>query len=84
MKGATPPEGVAPKHGDERNRGLESEWTTTGTLTGHGLAQTVSERFCGHCSTWVPIRGITGSSGALAWMVNHEEGDCGSSLESGV
>jgi hypothetical protein len=67
-----------PKHGDERNRQIVSDWTPAeGILPdgstvelGHGHTRTVSERYCAGCGAWLRFEGVVGH---LEWLALHRD-----------
>lgn len=55
-------------HGRERDRTVVTERYSDAST----LEQTVLEKWCARCG-WVDVKGITGVTGTLQWMSDHDD-----------
>lgn len=69
------------KHGEERNQREETERYDVAHVT-----VTVSERWCDHCHAWIQVRGVSGATGAIAWMAHDgaTPGVCPQAIDPGT
>jgi len=66
------------QHGSEHNWRIHAEFDA---IKGMGYEETRSDRYCSHCGQWIQVHGVTGTLGALAWIANHQNGECSISKE---
>lgn len=53
-------------HGEIRDHRMETQ-----ILSEHvAVTETVCQQWCTHCQAWVEVRGVSGRTGAIGWMLH--------------